>query len=118
MPGRQRELGEELAVVDVEVRAADPGLTDADADLPGLRIRCRDVPDRKASRGIVDNGFHAAPSANGAGDGPGGPGEPGRTGPGTHSRAGSPCLLIMRPSRPLTLLGPPRRAAARRCWST
>src|SRR6185437_5916946 len=67
--GSQRELGEELAVVDVEVRAADPCLANADADLPGLRIRWRDDTDREAFRGIVDNGFHASPTANGSGDG-------------------------------------------------
>src|ERR1035438_1585641 len=65
MAGGQRELGEELAVVDMKVGSADPGLPDPDPHLAGFRVWCRDLPDRETTRGIVDNGFHAAPSADG-----------------------------------------------------
>ena len=59
--GSQGELGEELAVVDMQVGAADSGLLDPYADLSWFRIRGRNLPDRETARAIVDNGFHAAP---------------------------------------------------------
>src|SRR5580700_5333738 len=62
MAGGQRELGEELAVVDMEVRSADPCLLYSDAHLAWSGNWCRDLRDRETTRGVVDNGFHAAPS--------------------------------------------------------
>jgi hypothetical protein len=56
--GRQRELGEELAVVDVQVGAADAGLLHAYPHLTRSGVRGRDLPDRVLARGVVDNGFH------------------------------------------------------------
>src|ERR1039457_7107243 len=61
MAGGQRELGEELAVVDMQVCAADSGLLDPDPHLTRFRLWCRDLRDGETTRGVVDNGFHAAP---------------------------------------------------------
>ena len=58
MAGGKRELGEEFAVVDVQIRAADSGLPYPYPYFPWPRIGCRHLPDRETARGVVDNGFH------------------------------------------------------------
>jgi hypothetical protein len=58
MAGDQREPRHEVAVVDVQVRAADPDLDDLDPDLARPRIGHRDVPGLEAAGSVIDDRLH------------------------------------------------------------
>jgi hypothetical protein len=56
--GNQGEDRVEVALVDVQVGAADPDLLHLDAHLAGGHVRHRDVLDGVLARGVVDDGLH------------------------------------------------------------
>jgi len=58
MPGDQRELRLEFAVVDVQVGAADPDLIDLDPNLTRLRFRGGNLLDRVAAGSVIHDCLH------------------------------------------------------------
>jgi hypothetical protein len=59
--GSEREDGEELPLVQVQVGPADAGLEHLDPHLARARFRGRDLANREGPRGVVHDRFHEHP---------------------------------------------------------